>query len=99
MRRLGSYKEKIEDKCANCGDFLATPLQCCSKCRVSHYCSPECQREHWDKEHSRECFHLRRIRKNDSTLSTDRLQRFGERLDRLRYLELERNDWKKPGRS
>lgn len=28
-------------------NYLETPYKFCSKCRVTRYCSPECQKKHW----------------------------------------------------
>ena len=34
------------------------PLQRCSRCKTVSYCSPECQKEHWEKHHKQHCKYL-----------------------------------------
>ena len=33
-------------------------LLCCPHCKLLHYCSPQCQEEHWVKVHNRHCSSL-----------------------------------------
>ena len=41
-------RDKEGEHCANC-DKSSLDLKCCSRCKVTYYCSKECQREHWKK--------------------------------------------------
>ena len=50
-----SQLDVIEEKCYQCR--MASPhMLRCGQCRVAHYCSKDCQREHW-KEHKVHCQH------------------------------------------
>jgi hypothetical protein len=40
--------------CVVCGKHLAMP-QACSSCKLTFYCSEECQRKHWNSVHETEC--------------------------------------------
>lgn len=43
---LSSLKKIRSDSCANCGIEL-TALSKCSKCKITCYCSRDCQSQHW----------------------------------------------------
>ena len=42
-------KEK-KKTCANCGK-IDTDAKVCANCKTVHYCSAQCQRNHWQKDH------------------------------------------------
>ena len=41
--------KQLEDKSA---------LKRCSKCKIAHYCSEQCQKEHWHKTHKKHCKYM-----------------------------------------
>ena len=41
--------------CANCNSKSNTELSRCAGCKKTYYCSKECQKEHWKKEHKIQC--------------------------------------------
>lgn len=47
------------EKCANLEctktETLAKRFHVCSRCKLAHYCSKKCQREHWKAKHKRRC--------------------------------------------
>jgi len=51
-------------KCPNCTLYRwpqpddKSSLKQCSKCKVVIYCSKECQKEHWEKVHKKQCKYL-----------------------------------------
>ena len=44
-------------ECANCG-VSDKPLLACARCVLVHYCSRECQKEHWKNDHKQRCVPL-----------------------------------------
>lgn len=49
------YDTKPSDyvsSCANCGKPAHSQ---CSRCKLTHYCSHQCQRQHWGKYHKKHC--------------------------------------------
>lgn len=65
-----SFKETINVKpdsreatlCCNCGSPYgrddgerAGPLRACGRCHIPHYCSRQCQSEHWTSTHKKQC--------------------------------------------
>lgn len=46
-------------QCATCQKF-STDLKACSRCRVAHYCSRECQTSDWQPFHKASCKKLRK---------------------------------------
>lgn len=64
LKRLNDLKELAYRKSIRCDNFLCDKkpeegqkFKTCGKCRVSHYCSPECQKAHW-KNHKMYCEQL-----------------------------------------
>jgi hypothetical protein len=41
-------------KCANCRRTISVMLSC-AQCGEASYCDRDCQREHWKREHKKEC--------------------------------------------
>ena len=41
--------------CACCGKHIADKRLFCGQCMTAVYCSPVCQKEHWDKVHREQC--------------------------------------------
>jgi hypothetical protein len=52
-------KQGLKYWCANCEKGLGLP-KTCSGCKSAHYCTKDCQREHWNKGHKKECKVLRK---------------------------------------
>jgi hypothetical protein len=50
----------ISQICHNC-EKLHPSLKRCGQCRAVHYCSPECQKADWIKQHKRECSKMFRM--------------------------------------
>ena len=64
------FIEKLPGACSNCLLSFAFPdsdkqvkALRCSKCKETHYCSPQCQKRHWPI-HKAECRHLPQLIKN-----------------------------------
>ena len=45
-----------KNKCASCGVMKNDEMRFykCARCKATHYCSKECQKDHW-KSHKKEC--------------------------------------------
>lgn len=52
--RFLKKKMTYENICFNCGKVSEKKLNCCSRCKLAHYCSVECQRSDWNI-HLSEC--------------------------------------------
>ena len=53
-REEGNARRKVtKNSCANCGKFDASSA--CAQCKITVYCSKECQRYHWKNGHKAEC--------------------------------------------
>jgi 2-polyprenyl-3-methyl-5-hydroxy-6-metoxy-1,4-benzoquinol methylase len=49
----GSFRDKEDSKCDNCGDFFEVTKKC-SACKLVKYCGGDCQQKHW-KVHKHHC--------------------------------------------
>lgn len=55
---LEQFEKFILMHCAKCykpASSLSSKMKRCSRCKVRHYCSKECQQEHWRGGHKRDC--------------------------------------------
>ena len=41
--------------CTNCLKQTCKKLSRCSRCKIAHYCSKECQKDHWKNGHKKQC--------------------------------------------
>ena len=58
------------NQCANCFVFgweeaHSESLQQCGRCKLLHYCSEECQKEHWALVHKAHCKKLASARQSE----------------------------------
>jgi len=61
--------ENMRYACAACGeieDLTKSPLRRCAGCKITRYCSVECQRKHWRKRHKKDC---KKLAENGKTAS------------------------------
>jgi hypothetical protein len=57
-KQMNSGKIKVQFYCENCfkiAEGVAPPLKRCSNCLAVAYCSFDCQKEHWKKQHKHDC--------------------------------------------
>ena len=53
---LQKNKSSYGNLCVACDkDGTGTELCCCARCKITHYCSKECQTRHWRKGHKNDC--------------------------------------------
>lgn len=58
--RAYMYAQKLKRSCYNCFKSSSTEdYMKCSGCKITYYCSSECQKEHWEKEHKLQCKKLK----------------------------------------
>lgn len=57
--KIALYHDKIKHTCYNCFNRSTKDYQRCSGCHKVYYCSEKCQKEHWKKEHKKECQQLK----------------------------------------
>jgi hypothetical protein len=57
VKQMNSGRIKVQFYCENCFKISqgVEPLKGCSVCRAVAYCSPDCQKEHWKKQHKYDC--------------------------------------------
>jgi tetratricopeptide (TPR) repeat protein len=56
-RSMETFRAYIE--CDGCGQ--RDPAHKCSRCKCAFYCSVDCQRQHWNKEHKKTCVPIEKI--------------------------------------
>jgi hypothetical protein len=52
-----ALERELNRACSGCGaaSIPSTPLKICNRCKLSFYCSVECQKSHWGKGHKEDC--------------------------------------------
>uniref|UniRef100_A0A7S3L3R3 MYND-type domain-containing protein n=1 Tax=Amphora coffeiformis TaxID=265554 RepID=A0A7S3L3R3_9STRA len=58
LKKAFKDKTRVLRECAQCGVFESgnSVFSCCARCRVTFYCSKDCQRLHWKKSgHKEKC--------------------------------------------
>jgi hypothetical protein len=57
--RIYQSKSLSQNKsCSNCYNTYGKPLTFCSRCHSVEYCTEECQRIHWHRDHMKSCSQL-----------------------------------------
>ena len=69
QRRGADHDPSLESTFSFCDECkikltsTADDLMLCGRCRMQQYCSANCQRKHWKKEHRAQCEELRELRR------------------------------------